>query len=142
MAQEAPVETTWNDIWRLPALPALPLLLALATVLLAVATREAVAPPVAVDVLYTDHAAKHDEAADVRRCLEERGAEQVWRSRSWRTPFKFFRTCSLDDARVGLQIVRWSWRSLAWREVTAFVVKDGRAEQILEYLSAIAERVR
>ncbi len=139
------MEMTWSDAAARTHRPIAPLFLLaiLAAVLLVVVGRQAVAPPVKVRVTYTDHATRnHDEAASVRRCLERRGAEQVWRSRSWRTPFKFFRTCVLGDNRVGLQIVRWSWRSLAWREVTAFVVKDGRAGQVFEYLSGIAERIR
>lgn len=121
----------------------MPLLLLLATaiILLAAAARQAVPAPVDVDVVYTSHAEKHPEAPRIRRCLENEGAHQVWRSRSWRDPFKFFRICRLDTGKIGLQIVKWSWRSLAWREVTAFIIKDGRADQVFEYLTAIAKRI-
>lgn len=125
---------------RLPTAPILLLLIG-AAVLLAVAAREGVPTPVAVEVEYTTHAEKHPEAHSIRRCLEQRGADSVWRSRSWREPFKFFRTCLLPDGTIGMQIVKWSWRSLAWREVTSFVIKDGRAAQVREYLTAVAVKV-
>lgn len=102
------------------------------------------APPTSGEVIYRDHAVKKhgNDARLIRRCLEDYGARQVWRSRSWRTPLKFFRTCLLPDGREGMQIVQWSWRLMAYRELTAFVIKDGRGHQIKEYLTAVAVQVK
>lgn len=104
--------------------------------------KKSVDPPVSVDVVYTGHAtAKHDEASDIRKCLKDKGIYQMWRSRSWRTPFKFFRLCVLQDGRIGMQVVEWSWTSWAWLEKTAFTPKNGTPFELREYLSAIAERI-
>ena len=97
-------------------------------------------------VIETDHStiAHGLEAVAIRACIAKSGVSQLWKTRSEKPgkSNKFFRVCELDDGRVGMQIVQWSWRAMAYREVTAFVVKDGRPAQLREYLSGIAVMVR
>ena len=97
--------------------------------------------PVVTDPNTARHTQKHVEAEAIRSCLDQHGAAQVWRSRSWREPNKFFRVCQLDDGRLGVMVVKWSARAGVWREVTSFVIKDGRASQTREYLSGISRLV-
>jgi hypothetical protein len=96
------------------------------------------------NVIETTHAVKKHgaDAEQIRKCLRDNGASSIWQTRS---PFhgkKMFRNCQLPDGRIGTQIVRWSWASMAWREVTSFVIKDGKAGQVIEYLSGKATFVR
>ena len=121
----------------------LPLLLAL-TLLLWLLLPIALQPPLAdAPIRETTHAEYHAEAQQIRDCLKS-GVTQLWRSRSWRTPDKFFRVCLLPDGKWGMQIVRYSVTSGTWYEVTAFIVKKsqgGTYVQLREYLSGIARQV-
>jgi len=105
-----------------------------------------VSPPTHVDVIETVHATKKHgvDAQSIRQCLKDKGASQLWltRSNKWHNRHKYFRTCNLPDGRIGVQIVKWSWTAGAWREVTAYVIKDGRPAQVVEYLSARATLVK
>ena len=109
--------------------PLMLLLLALAAVLL-------------ITVAPRAHAViKHGvEAAAIRRACDQYGPDEVWRSASWRDPDKYFRVCTLDDGRQGVQIIRCV-RGV-WHEVTAFVPAGalgvGTPERVYEYLSGKA----
>lgn len=133
--------TTTDFRVRIPAFIFVIPLAAFAVLQVVAFARKSVDPPVNVDVVYTEHADKHEEAESIRRCLQDKGIYQVWRSRSWRTPLKFFRLCVLNDGRIGMQVVEWSWTSWAWLEKTAFSPKNGTSFELREYLSAIAERI-
>lgn len=85
--------------------------------------------------------AKHGmEAVAVRRACDQYGPDQVWRSASWRDPDKYFRVCTLDDGRQGVQIIRCI--KGVWHEVTAFIPAGslgvGTPERVFEYLSGKA----
>lgn len=80
------------------------------------------------------------EAVAIRQACEEHGPDEVWRSASWRDPDKYFRVCTLDDGRQGVQIIRCI--KGVWHEVTAFVPAGalgvGTPERVYEYLSGKA----
>jgi hypothetical protein len=97
--------------------------------------------PVVTSADTINHTRKHAEAESIRQCLRDRGASQVWKSRSWRQPNSYFRVCELDDGRIGVMLVKWGGRAAVWRETTSFIIKDGRPQQALEYLSARATLV-
>jgi len=123
------------------------LFVALAYPLATMAVERTIPPAdAATRVIETDHAtiAHGLEAIAIRACIAKSGVSQLWKTRSEKPgkANKFFRVCELPDGRMGMQIVQWSWRALAYREVTSFVVKDGRPAQLLEYLTAIAVQVR
>lgn len=97
---------------------------------------------VARQVRERDHAAiKHGQATvdSIHRCLENNGPEHIFRSSSWRTPDKHFFTCRLPDGTWGLSIAEET--SQGWIEKTAFKVKQGTLEQLVEYVTARAELV-
>jgi hypothetical protein len=100
-----------------------------------------VTAPVKTDANTIVHTKKHAEAELIRQCLRDKGASQVWKSRSWRQPNSFFRLCDLGDGRVGVMLVKWSGKAAVWRETTSFIIKDGRPQQAIEYLSARARLV-
>ncbi len=81
------------------------------------------------------------EAVAIRQACEQHGPDYVFRSLSPKTPGKFFRVCSLDDGRYGIQIIECTARG--WVEKTAFVAKgalgNGTWERTHEYLSSKAQ---
>lgn len=83
-----------------------------------------------------EHATKHEEAEELIRKCQVQDPLQVWKSLSWRTPNKFFCVYKLDDGRHGITVVEWSKKLGGWFLRTAFVVKGGKVEALLEYLSA------
>ena len=95
-----------------------------------------VAVPVRTDTNTLVHTQKHADAAAIRQCLDDKGASEVWKSRSWRQPNTYFRVCDISNGRVGVMLVRWAGKAGVWREATSFVVKDGKPQQTVEYLSA------
>ena len=100
-----------------------------------------VTTPVRTGANTLSHTKKHADAQAIRQCLNDKGASQVWQSKSWRQPNTFFRVCDLGDGRVGVMLVKWAGRAGVWRETTSFVIKDGRPQQALEYLSGKARLV-
>lgn len=75
------------------------------------------------------------EAEAVRKCLENKGPYQLWRSRDSNT---FYRLCELDDGRWGLQAILKEGN--VWHEKTAFIRGDGSWKALMEYLQRFATR--
>lgn len=93
-----------------------------------------------IQVQTRQHAiAKHGlDAAMTRYGCDNFGPDEVLRSRSWKTPNKFFQLCPLEDGRYGLRII--ACRAGRWIEVTSFVVKGGSWEETWEYVSGKGTR--
>jgi hypothetical protein len=79
------------------------------------------------------------EATSIRRCLDSNGPNEVWEFTSHRRKGFFIFTCQLDDGKWGIQILQRT-KLGQWIEKTAFVVKDGSAFQLKEYVTARAVR--
>jgi len=87
-------------------------------------------------VIPQDHAfLRHgDDAATIRRCLDDNGAYQTWA----KADGTFYQVCKLPDGRWGLQaIIRDAGR---WVEKTAFVKGDGSWSALTRYLTQFATR--
>lgn len=89
----------------------------------------------------THASAKHgeQEVNAIHRCLENNGPAHIFRSRSWRTPNKYYMTCELSDGRWGLSILQKT--SKGYLEKTAYIVKDGSLKSLIEWVTARAELV-
>jgi len=77
------------------------------------------------------------EATSIRKCLENNGPDRIWKFTSHRRSGFFIFTCLLDDGRWGLQIAQLT-RAGEWLEKTAFIVKEGSAFELKEYVTARA----
>lgn len=85
--------------------------------------------------------AKHGDVVQrIHQCLNDKGPSQIWKSKSWRTPNRYFFGCELDDGTWGLSIVDKTKNG--WLEKTTFRIKDGTLKQFVEYVSARAELVQ
>lgn len=75
------------------------------------------------------------DAEAIRKCLDNKGPQQLWRARDGAT---FYRLCQLDDGRWGLQsIVK---EGEVWYEKTAFIRGDGSWKALMDYLQRFATR--
>jgi len=92
-----------------------------------------------LDVRMSTHAVtKHGaDATAIRKCLDNNnGSGNIWAFTSHRRKDHFIRTCQLPDGRHGIQIIQKI--ADGFKERTAFVVKDGTAFQLKEYITARA----
>lgn len=86
----------------------------------------------------TQHHAVQRHGADaeaIRKCLDENGPFQVWRTLDGET---FYRLCQLDDGRWGLQAI--TKEGSTWYEKTAFIRGDGSWKALTDYLQRFATR--
>jgi hypothetical protein len=94
---------------------------------------------VVLEMRMASHAVlKHGaEATAIRQCLEGRGPKEVWEFTSHKRRDFFILTCQMDDGKWGVQIIQ---RTKIGRllEKTAFIIKDGSAFQLKEYVTARA----
>lgn len=85
---------------------------------------------VAIPALPKMHAVERhgDTALEIRKCLRDKGALQIWRLKNGR----FAQVCEYEPGKYGIQIVE-KVRGV-WEEVTAFRPYDGSWEKVLKYL--------
>jgi Flp pilus assembly pilin Flp len=76
-----------------------------------------------------------DEALAIRRCLENKGPQQVWKKFGSE---RFILVCKLDDGRLGIQIVQKVKEK--WEEITAFIPENGTPTQVRAYLMKYATK--
>ena len=95
-----------------------------------------------VAILNGDHAVlKHGtEASQIRKCLDNNGPNETWKLTSWRRPNHYVQTCKLDSGKWGIRIVQIT-KENGWIEKTAFVVKNGTKQELIEYVTARAIQV-
>jgi hypothetical protein len=82
-------------------------------------------------IVYNAHAVeKHgSDAVAIRRCLEEKGPDMVWKRRGTET---FYRCVRLEDGRWGLQALKRKGGKLI--EKTSFIKGDGTLRALLKYM--------
>jgi hypothetical protein len=86
------------------------------------------------------HADKHSEAAQIRQCLDDKGATMIRRSKDQK---HYYALCRLDDGRWGFREFVWNAIRNSWWEVTAFVPKgDGSWNTLIDYLRQSASRFK
>ena len=97
----------------------------------------------ALQVVPREHAVKKHgaEAETIRKCLNDNGPDQVWKFTSHRRNNHFIQCGKLDGDRDfwGIRIIQ-RMKDGRYEERTSFVVKDGTRQQMVEYVSAKAER--
>jgi hypothetical protein len=86
--------------------------------------------------------ADHAESPAVRRCLDNKGAYQIWRSKQ--DPNRFYLLCQIDEEPHEGQ---WSVRIIVktakgWFEKSAYIPKDGTWARVIKYLEGFATRWR
>ena len=91
----------------------------------------------AASVVAHSHAvSRHGADAEaIRKCLENNGPYQIWRSFDGDT---FYHLCQLEDERWGLQAI--TKEAGEWHEKTAFIRGDGSWKALLEYLHKLGTR--
>jgi len=90
----------------------------------------------AIVVVHAHAVIRHGTDAEaVRKCLENKGPHQLWRSNDGIT---FYRLCELEDGRWGLQAILKDGN--IWHEKTAFIRGDGSWKALMEYLQRLATR--
>jgi hypothetical protein len=91
----------------------------------------------AASVVVHSHAvSRHGADAEaIRKCLDNNGPYQTWRSFDGDT---FYRLCRLEDERWGLQAI--TKEAGEWHEKTAFIRGDGSWKSLLEYLHKLGTR--
>ena len=98
-------------------------------------------------VLLSTHAVKRHgtEAQTIRDCLERNGAIQVWQSDAEPSVKIFCVDLEPPCGKIGIMIAQL-WPSLLsrcdYRERTSFVPRDGTLEEVEEYLSRFATRIK
>ncbi len=89
-------------------------------------------------VVHTHAVEQHGADAEaIRKCLDDKGPYQLWRSFDGDT---FYRVCQLDDDRWGLQAIVKVGE--VWHEKTAFIRGDGSWKAMLEYLQRTGTHYR
>jgi len=111
-------------------------LLALAVGVLAFARAQSARPapaqaavtwPAGQQVAYSAHADKHPEAADIHRCLQDKGPYQTWTN-----GVDWFFLCQLADGRWGTLIA--DKEGDLFYENTAYVKGDGGWNRVIAWL--------
>ena len=117
----------------------LPLLACLLGLLLLASLLWASKADVVLEMRMTNHAVlKHGaEATSIRQCLDGKGPNEVWEFTSRKRKDFFIFTCQMDDGKWGIQIVQRT-KVGQLLEKTAFIIKDGSAFQLKEYVTARA----
>ena len=80
------------------------------------------------------------EAVAVRNGCDNDGFDSLHKSRSYRTPNKFFELCRTEDGWWGVRIREWSQKKCAWIEKTSFRVGDGTYGEAWAYVTARAKQ--
>lgn len=88
-------------------------------------------------IVLGDHATNRhgDEAAAIRKCLDEKGPYQAWIIKRGEEK-TFYLLCQLPDERWGIQLVKWSNAMRKWLEISAFVPESGALIEVVNYLKA------
>jgi len=95
--------------------------------------------PDGIDVIEGEHAvqAHGEEAEAIRKCLNDNGPNSTWQFMPGKKADHYIFCTKMDDGRWGIQIAQRT-KAGKWLEKTSFVVKDGRLNQLIEYVTARA----
>ena len=94
-----------------------------------------------LEVVDRDHAVeKHGiEAEQIRKCLDTRGADQLWKFTSHRREDHFIQCARLAPDSWGIRIIQ-RLKDGSYLERTSFIVKNGTLFEMIEYVTARAVR--
>lgn len=92
-------------------------------------------------VIDRDHAVEvHGiEAEQIRKCLNDKGASQLWKFTSHRREDHFIQCAELGPDSWGIRIIQ-RLKDGNYLERTSFIVKNGTLFEMIEYVSARAVR--